>query len=97
MKKKLKWIIAVLAVLVALLFLLSPVEDEVIVKVPLPLERVMAEFETPESAGKWFNAADSGAYKLRIEKPNPFEFIFFVDHAGNELPLHFVVSTAAPV
>lgn len=92
MKKKLKWIIAALAVLVALLFLLSPVEDEVIVKVPLPLERVMAEFETPESAGKWFNAADSGRYKLRIEKPNPFEFIFFVDHAGKELPLHFVVS-----
>jgi hypothetical protein len=92
MKNKLKWMIAALAVLVALVFLLGPVEDEVIVKVPLPLERVMAEFETPESAGKWFKPSDSGSYKFRIEKANPFEFIFVVDYAGNELPLHFVVS-----
>lgn len=80
-----------LTIMVALVLLLLPSDVEVTVRVPLPLERVMAEFETTERVKKWFNTADSG-YTITIEKANPFEFIFVHKKSGKNTPLRFVVS-----
>ena len=91
MKKKMKWILTMLTIMVALVLLLLPSDVEVTVRVPLPLERVMAEFETTERVKKWFNTADSG-YTITIEKANPFEFIFVHEKLGKNTPLRFVVS-----
>ena len=91
MKKKMKWILIMLTIIVALVLFLLPSDVEVTVRVPLPLERVMAEFETMERVKKWFNTADSG-YTITIEKANPFEFIFVHEKSGKNTPLRFVVS-----
>ncbi len=91
MKKKMKWVLIVLTIMVALVLLFLPSEVDVTLKVSLPLERVMAEFETTERVKKWFIPADTG-YTVTIEKANPFEFIFVHEKSGNKIPLHFVVS-----
>ena len=92
MKKKMKWILIVLTVAVALVLLSMPSEVEVIVRVQLPLERVMAEFETPENVRKWLKPSDSSDYPTAIEKANPFEFIFMHEKSGKQYPVNIVVS-----
>ena len=92
MRKKIKWILMLLTAAVALVFLVVPTNEEVIVRVPLPLERVMKEFETPESLKKWFYPADSAGYQLSVTKANPFEFILTNTSKTQTIPLRVIVS-----
>jgi hypothetical protein len=92
MRKKMKWLLMLLTTAVALIFLVVPTSEEVIVRVPLPLERVMNEFETPESLKKWFYPADSAGYQLSVKKANPFEFILTNTGETLTIPLKIIVS-----
>ncbi len=92
MKKKMKWVIMSLSAIVVFVLLLMPRDVEVIVRVQLPLERVMEEFESPENIRKWFKPTDSTGYPLTIEKANPFEFIFVHEKSDTKYPQHIVVS-----
>jgi len=92
MRKKLKWLLMLLTAAVALIFLIVPTNEEVIVRIPLPLERVMKEFETPENLRKWFYPADSAGYQLSVNKANPFEFILTNTSETLTIPLRVIVS-----
>ena len=92
MRKRLKWLLMLLTAAVALIFLIVPTNEEVIVRIPLPLERVMKEFETPENLRKWFYPADSARYQLSVNKANPFEFILTNTSKALTIPLRVIVS-----
>jgi hypothetical protein len=87
-----KWIVIGLGLLVALVFLVMPFQKELVVKVPLPIERVMMEFEMMEKVDQWYTPKKLAGYTLSIEKANPFEFIFVNTKADKTTPLHIVVS-----
>lgn len=90
MNKRMKLLIIVLITVVALMFVVMPNRQELIVKVPLPLERVMLEFESDSIRSKWYKPASDAAYE--IGKANPYEFIFLHRIENDSIPLHVVVS-----
>jgi hypothetical protein len=92
MKRNMKWIVIGLGLLVALFFLVMPSQKELVVKVSLPIERVMLEFEDMNKVDQWYGPKKNEGYALSIEKANPFEFIFIHTKDGKTTPLHIVVS-----
>jgi hypothetical protein len=85
-----KLLILVLISVVALMLVVMPNRQEVVVKVPLPLERVMQEFEQDSMRNQWYTPANGIPYSLT--KANPFEFVFVHAVDQDSLPLHVVVS-----
>ena len=92
MKSKLKFLVIGLVLLLAVIFAVVPAEKELVVKVPLPIERVMMEFEQMDKINQWYTPKNEQGYALTIEKANPFEFIFVHTKENKTTPLHFVVS-----
>ena len=92
MKSKLKFLVIGLVVLLAVIFAVVPAQKELVVKVPLPIERVMMEFEQMEKIDQWYTPKKEQGYTLSIEKANPFEFIFVHTKENKTTPLHIVVS-----
>ncbi len=92
MKSKLKFLVIGLVVLLAVIFAVVPAQKELVVKVPLPIERVMMEFEQMEKVDQWYTPKKEQGYTLSIEKANPFEFIFVHTKENKTIPLHIVVS-----
>jgi hypothetical protein len=92
MKNKMKWLVIGIVFLLALIYAVVPEQKEMVVKVSLPLERVMMEFEQMEKIKQWYTPQKSEAYTITVEKANPFEFIFIHTKDGKTTPLHFVVS-----
>jgi hypothetical protein len=92
MKSKWKWILISVLALLAIAFLIVPAKKELVVRVRLPLERVMLEFEDTTHLVKWYAPYQSKAYAIEVEKSNPFTFIFLHQKDGKTNPLFFVVS-----
>lgn len=92
MKSKMKWLVIGIVFLLALIFAVVPARKELVVKVSLPIERVMMEFEQMEKIDQWYTPKNKEGYTLSVEKANPFEFIFVNTKDGKTTPLHFVVS-----
>jgi hypothetical protein len=76
----------------AIIYALVPSQKELVVKVPLPIERVMIEFEQMDKIDQWYVPKKEQGYALAIEKANPFEFIFVNTKDNKTTPLHIVVS-----
>jgi hypothetical protein len=92
MKSKMKFLVIGLVLLLAIIYAVMPAKKELVVKVPLPIERVMMEFEMMEKVDQWYTPKKQDGYALTIEKANPFEFIFVNTKADKTTPLHIVVS-----
>ncbi|MEN9951751.1 MAG: hypothetical protein RLZZ520_19 [Bacteroidota bacterium] len=92
MKSKMKFLVIGVVCLLALVYVVVPAQKELVVKVPLPIERVMMEFEMMEKVDQWYTPKKQDGYALTIEKANPFEFIFVNTKADKTTPLHIVVS-----
>ncbi|MFN5480412.1 MAG: hypothetical protein ACK48G_10605 [Chitinophagaceae bacterium] len=92
MRKGMKLGIIGLVLAVGLLFLILPTTKEVIVRVPLPLERVMLEFEDTARLFRWYQPDTDPNMQVSVSKANPFEFILDHRQDGNSIPLHIVVS-----
>lgn len=92
MKKNMKWLVIGIVFLLVLVYAIVPAQKELVVKVSLPIERVMMEFELMDKIDQWYAPKKSGGYSISIEKANPFEFIFVHAKDGKTTPLHFVVS-----
>lgn len=92
MKVSWKWILILAIAIIGIVFFIVPQKKELIVKVRLPLERVMMEFEDSTRLMKWYTPTQSKEYSVSLQKPNPFTFVLLHEKNGQELPLYFVVS-----
>ena len=92
MKSKMKFLVIGLVLLLAIIYAVVPAQKELVVKVPLPIERVMMEFELMDKVDQWYTPKKQDGYALSIEKANPFEFIFVNTKADKTTPVHIVVS-----
>jgi len=92
MKSKMKFLIIGLVLLLAIIYAVVPAQKELVVKVPLPIERVMMEFELMDKVDQWYTPKKQDGYALNIENANPFEFIFVNTKADKTTPVHIVVS-----
>jgi len=92
MKSKMKFLVIGLVLLLTIIYVVVPAQKELVIKVPLPIERVMMEFEMMEKVDQWYTPKKQDGYALNIEKANPFEFIFVNKKADKTTPLHIVVS-----
>lgn len=92
MKSKMKFLVFGLVLLLIIIYAVVPAQKELVVKVPLPIERVMMEFEQMDKINNWYAPKKVQGYTLAIEKANPFEFIFVNTKANKTTPLHIVVS-----
>ena len=92
MTSKLKFLVIGLVLLLGVIYVVIPAKKELVVKVPLPIERVMMEFEQMDKIKQWYTPMKEKGYALTIEKANPFEFIFVHAKENKTTPLHFVVS-----
>ncbi|MBM3444847.1 MAG: hypothetical protein FJX83_07670 [Bacteroidetes bacterium] len=92
MNKGLK--LGVIGVIVAggLFFLLRSSTQELVVRVPLPLERVMREFEDTARFMRWYAPMQASGTRVVVSKANPFEFILDHQKEGRSTPVHIVVS-----
>ncbi|MFM1794242.1 MAG: hypothetical protein RL642_627 [Bacteroidota bacterium] len=92
MNSKMKILVIGLVGVLAIIFALVPSQKELVVKVPLPIERVMLEFEQMDKIDQWYAPKKEQGYTLTVEKANPFEFIFVNSKDNKTTPLHIVVS-----
>ncbi len=92
MKSKMKFLVIGLVLLLVIIYAVVPAQKELVVKVPLPIERVMMEFEMMEKIDNWYTPKKEQGYTLAVEKANPFEFIFVNTKADKTTPVHIVVS-----
>lgn len=92
MNSKMKILVIGLVGVLAIIYALVPAQKELVVKVPLPIERVMVEFEQMDKIDQWYTPKKEQGYALTIEKANPFEFIFVNTRDNTTTPLHIVVS-----
>lgn len=91
MNSKMKILVIGLVGVLAIIYALVPSQKELVVRVPLPIERVMMEFEQMDKIDQWYTPKKEG-YALSIEKANPFEFIFVNSKENKITPLHIIVS-----
>lgn len=92
MNSKMKILVIGLVGVLAIIFALVPSQKELVLKVPLPIERVMLEFEQMDKIDQWYTPKKEQGYTLTVEKANPFEFIFVNSKDNKTTPLHIVVS-----
>jgi hypothetical protein len=85
MNSKWKWILISVLTLLAIAFLIVPEKKELVVRVRLPLERVMLEFEDTARLVKWYAPYQSKAYALEDGKTNPLFFVVSPDTTDSKV------------
>ena len=83
MKVSWKWILLLAIAISGIVFFIVPQKNELIVKVRLPSERVMMEFEDSTRLMKWYTPAQSKEYSVSLQKPNPFTFVLLHEKNGS--------------